>query len=156
MNLNLTLIGQAISFAIFVVFCMKYVWPPIMTAMRERQAKIAEGLAAAERGAQAQEVAQQEAASALGEAKAQAADIISQAQKRGNEIVEEAQATARSEGERLVASAHAEIEQERIRAQEELRKQVASVAIAGAEKILRSEIDKKAHGKVLDDLVAQI
>ncbi len=156
MNLNLTLIGQAISFAIFVVFCMKYVWPPIMTAMRERQAKIAEGLAAAERGAQAQEVAQQEAASALAEAKAQAADIIAQAQKRGNEIVEEAQASARSEGERLVASAHAEIEQERIRAQEALRKQVGSVAIAGAEKILRSEIDQKAHGKVLDDLVAQI
>jgi len=155
-NLNLTLIGQAISFAIFVVFCMKYVWPPIMTAMRERQAKIAEGLAAAERGAQAQEVAQQEAASALAEAKAQAADIIAQAQKRGNEIVEEAQASARSEGERLVASAHAEIEQERIRAQEALRKQVGSVAIAGAEKILRSEIDQKAHGKVLDDLVAQI
>lgn len=156
MNLNLTLIGQAISFAIFVVFCMKYVWPPIMTAMRERQAKIAEGLAAAERGAQAQEEAQQEAASALAEAKAQAADIIAQAQKRSNEIVEEAQVTARSEGERLVASAQAEIEQERVRAQEELRKQVSSIAVAGAEKILRSEIDQKAHGKVLDDLVAQI
>lgn len=156
MNLNLTLIGQAISFAIFVVFCMKFVWPPIMTAMRERQAKIAEGLAAAERGAQAQEEAQKEAASALAEAKAQAADIIAQAQKRSNEIVEEAQTSARSEGERLIAAAHTEIEQERIRAKEELRKQVASIAVAGAEKILRSEIDQKAHGKVLDDLVAQI
>ena len=156
MNLNLTLIGQAISFAIFVMFCMKYVWPPVMGALRERQEKIAESLAAAEQGAQRREEAEAEIATMVQDAKAQAAEIVAAAQKRGNEIVEESKNTARSEGERLKASAQAEIEQEVVTARETLRKQVGSIAVDGAKKILGSEVNAYAHAKVLDDLVGQI
>ncbi len=156
MNLNLTLVGQAISFAIFVMFCMKYVWPPIMGALRERQEKIAESLAAAEQGAQRREEAEAEIATLLQDAKAQAAEIVAAAQKRGNEIVEESKNTARTEGERLKASAQAEIEQEVVGAREALRKQVGSIAVDGAKKILGSEVNADAHAKVLDDLVGQI
>lgn len=156
MNPNLTLLGQAISFAIFVWFCLKFVWPPVITALRQRQTTIAEGLAAAERGAQAKELAEQRAKETLKEAKQQAADIIAQAQKRGNQMVEEAKATARSEGERIKQAAQAEIEQEINRAKESLRTQVGAIAIAGAERILKREIDAKTHQKVLDELVGQI
>jgi len=155
-NLNLTLLGQAISFAIFVIFCMKYVWPPIMGALRERQAKIAESLAAAEQGEQRREEAEAEIATMLQDAKAQAAEIVAAAQKRGNEIVEDSKATARSEGERLVAAAQSEIEQEVIGAREALRKQVGSIAVDGARKILGSEVNADSHAKVIDDLVGQI
>ena len=156
MNLNLTLVGQAISFAIFVMFCMKYVWPPIMGALRERQEKIAESLAAAEQGEQRREEAEAEIAKMVQDAKAQAAEIVAAAQKRGNEIVEESKNTARTEGERLKASAQAEIEQEVVTARETLRKQVGSIAVDGARKILGSEVNADAHAKVLDDLVGQI
>lgn len=156
MNLNLTLLGQAISFAIFVIFCMKYVWPPIMGALRERQAKIAESLAAAEQGEQRREEAEAEIATMLQGAKAQAAEIVAAAQKRGNEIVEDSKATARSEGERLVTAAQSEIEQEVISAREALRKQVGTIAIEGARKILGSEVNADSHAKVIDDLVGQI
>ncbi len=156
MNLNLTLLGQAISFAFFVWFCMKYVWPPVIAALNERQAKIAEGLAAAEQGAQQREEAEQEINDLLSDAKAQAAEIVAQAQKRGNEIIEESKDGARSEGERLKQSAQAEIEQEVVQAREALRQQVSSIAVQGASKILGSEIDEKSHAKVLDELVAQI
>jgi len=155
-NLNLTLIGQAISFAIFVLFCMKYVWPPIMGALRERQAKIAESLAAAEEGEQRREEAEAEIATLLRDAKAQAAEIVAQAQKRGNDLVEDSKTTARTEGERLKLSAQAEIEQEVVAARESLRKQVGSIAVDGARKILGSEVNADAHAKVLDDLVGQI
>lgn len=156
MNLNLTLIGQAISFAIFVIFCMKYVWPPIMGALRERQAKIAESLAAAEQGEQRREEAEAEIETILQDAKAQAAEIVAAAQKRANEMVEDSKETARSEGERLMASAQSEIEQEVISAREALRKQVGSIAIDGARKILGAEVNADAHAKVIDDLVGQI
>ena len=156
MNLNLTLLGQAISFAIFVIFCMKYVWPPIMGALRERQAKIAESLAAAEQGEQRREEAEAEIATMLQDAKAQAAEIVAAAQKRANEMVEDSKATARTEGERMIASAKAEIEQEAVGAREALRKQVGSIAIDGARKILGSEVNPDAHAKVIDDLVGQI
>lgn len=156
MNINLTLIGQAISFAIFVMLCMKYVWPPIMTAMRERQDKIAQSLAAAEQGAQRQEEAEKEVETMLQDAKAQAAEIVAQAQKRGNEIIEESKTTARSEGDRLKAAAQSEIEQEVITAREDLRKQVGSIAVAGAGKILGSEVNADSHAKVIDDLVGQL
>lgn len=156
MNLNLTLLGQAISFSIFVLFCMKYVWPPIMGALRERQEKIAESLAAAEKGEQRREEAEAEIATMVQDAKAQAAEIVAQAQKRANEIVEESKTTARSEGERLKASAHAEIEQEVIGARESLRKQVGSIAVEGARRILGSEVDERSHARVIDDLVGQI
>ncbi len=156
MNINLTLIGQAISFAIFVSLCMKYVWPPVMTALRERQDKIAQSLADAEQGAQRREEAEAEVETMLQDAKAQAAEIVAQAQKRGNEIIDESKATARSEGERLKAAAQSEIEQEVVTAREDLRKQVGSIAVAGAGKILGSEVNAESHAKVLDDLVGQL
>lgn len=156
MNLNLTLFGQAISFAIFVLFCMKYVWPPIMTALRERQDKIAESLAAAEKGEQRREEAEAEIATMMQDAKAQAAEIVAQAQKRRNEMIEEAEKDARARGEQIVSQAHAEIEQEVIGARESLRKQVGSIAVDGARRILGGEVNEASHAKVIDDLVGQI
>ncbi len=156
MNINLTLIGQAISFAIFVYLCMKHVWPPVMGALRERQDKIAQSLADAEQGAQRREEAEEEVHTMLQDAKAQAAEIIAQAQKRGNEIVEESKNTARSEGERLKQAAQADIDQEVVTARETLRKQVGAIAIAGAGKILGTEVNADAHASVIDDLVGQL
>ena len=156
MNINLTMLGQLISFAIFVFLCMKYVWPPVMAALRERQDKIAQSLADAEQGAQRREEAEQEVNTMLQDAKAQAAEIVAQAQKRSNELVEESKNTARTEGERLMASAQADIEQEVVSARETLRKQVSSIALQGASKILGTEINADAHAKVLDDLVGQL
>lgn len=156
MNINATLIGQAISFIFFVWFCMKFVWPPIMSALEERKKKIADGLAAAERGKHEKELADQRAKEVIGEAKQEASTIIAQAQKRASEIVEEAKETARTEGERIVAAANAEIEQEVNRAKEHLRGQVVSIAVAGAGRVLRREIDEKAHDDLLKDLVSQI
>ena len=156
MNINLTLIGQTLTFIVFVWFTMKFVWPPIMTALNERKKKIADGLAAAERGAHEKELAEKKAAEVLHEAKQQAQDIINQAQKRASEIVEESKQTARGEAERIVSAANAEIEQEVNRAREELRGQVANLAVAGASKILKREIDAKANEDLLKDLVAQI
>ncbi|PHS31858.1 MAG: F0F1 ATP synthase subunit B [Methylophaga sp.] len=156
MNLNATIIGQMIAFAIFVAFCMKYVWPPIMAALDERTKKIADGLAAAERGRHEQELAEKRAQQVIHEAKDQANEIISQAQRRGNEIVDESKDNARVEGERILTSAQAEIEQEANKARDELRTQVGSIALAGAEKILGREIDKKSHTALLEELVSRI
>jgi len=156
MTINATLLGQAISFALFVLFCMKFVWPPLIGALRERQATIAEGLAAAEKSAQAQELAQEEADKMIADAKTQASEIVSQAQRRNNEIVEEAKLTAVTESDRIKATAQAEMEQEVVTARESLRKEVSSVAVAGAEKILKREVDPKAHASILDDLIAKI
>jgi len=156
MNINLTLIGQAISFAIFVFLCMKHVWPPVMAALRERQDKIAQSLADAEQGAQRREEAEQEVETMLRDAKAQAAEIVAQAQKRGNEIIEESKTTARSEGDRLKAAAQSEIDQEVVTARETLRAQVGSLAVAGAGKILGAEVNAESHAKVIDDLVGQL
>jgi F-type H+-transporting ATPase subunit b len=156
MNLNATIFGQMIAFAIFVAFCMKYVWPPITAALDERTKKIADGLAAAERGRHEQELAEKRAQQVIHEAKDQANEIISQAQHRGNELVDESKDTARIEGERILNSAQAEIEQEANKAKDELRTQVASIALAGAEKILGREIDKKSHTALLEELVSRI
>ncbi|VAX11031.1 ATP synthase F0 sector subunit b [hydrothermal vent metagenome] len=156
MNINLTLFGQSITFVFFVWFCMKFVWPPIMAALDERKKKIANGLAAAERGEHEQELAEKRATEVLHEAKQQAQEIIGQSQKRSSEIVEEAKTTARNEGERLLIAARAEIEQEVNRAREELRGQVAILAIAGASKVLKREIDAAANEDLLNDLVAQL
>ena len=136
MNMNATLIGQAIAFAIFIAFCMKYVWPPIMQALEDRTKKIAEGLAAAERGRHEQELAEKRAQQVIHEAKEQANEIISQAQRRGNDIVDESKESARVECERILTTAQAEIEQEANRAKDELRGQVSTIALAGAAKIL--------------------
>ncbi len=156
MNINLTLIGQSIAFIFFAMFCMKYVWPPITGALAERKKKIAEGLEAAERGMQSQEQAQVQVQAQLTEAKQQASEIINQAQKRASEIVEEAKGTATQEGERIKAAAHSDIEKEINRAKEQLRAQVSTLAVAGAEKVLNKEINADAHRAVLDDLAAQI
>ena len=134
MNINYTLIGQMIFFAIFVLFCMKYVWPPILAAMTEREKKISDGLAAADRASKDLELAQKKAVQELKEAKVQAAELIEQANKRANQIVDEAKESARQEGDRLIAAAKSEIEQEKNRVKEELRKEVAAIAVAGAEK----------------------
>jgi F-type H+-transporting ATPase subunit b len=156
MNINLTLIVQLISFALFVWFCMKFVWPPVMGALDARKKTIADGLAAAERGKHEQELAEKRAKELLAETKEQAAELIAQAQKRASEIVEESKNEARSEGQRLLEAARAEIEQEVNRAREQLRSQVVALAVAGAGKVLAREIDAKAHADLLDDLVANL
>ena len=156
MNINATLIGQTISFFLFVWFCKKYVWPPMVNAMQERQTQIADGLAAAEQGQQAQEVAEKEAAQLISDAKSQAADIVASAEKRGNAVVEEAKTSATSEKERIVASAQAEVEQDVHTAREALRGQVSSIAVAAASKIVDKEIDESAHAGLIEDLVKQL
>jgi F-type H+-transporting ATPase subunit b len=156
MNFNATLIGQMITFAVFVWFCMKYIWPPLMAALDERNARISEGLAAAQRGQQDLEEAQAKVGESLGEAKQQAQEIINQAQKRANEIVDEAKDAARGEADKIKAAATADIDQQINSAREHLRKEVSSIALAGAEQILKREVDARAHAVVLDELVAQI
>jgi len=156
MNINLTLIGQSITFAVFVWFCFRFVWPPIVNALAERRKQIADGLAAAERGQHEQELAEKKAARHIKDAKTQAAEIITLAQKRASEIVDESKSDARVEAERIIAGANAEIEQEANRAREQLRKEVVKLAIAGAEKILKQEVDAKAHENSLNDLASQL
>ena len=156
MNINLTLIGQSIAFIVFVWFCMKFIWTPLMGALEERKKKIADGLAAAERGKQEQELSAKRGAEVIREAKAKAAEIIVGAEKRGAEIVDEAKAEAKIEGERIVSGAQSEIEQEINRAREQLRSEVAALATAGAEQILGREVDANAHRKMLDDLATQL
>jgi len=151
-NMNLTILGQLIAFAIFVWFCMKYVWPPITSAMQEREKKIADGLDAANRAERDLELAQEKAASQLRESKEKAAEIIEQANKRANQIVDEAKDTARAEGDRIVAAAQAEVEQEVNRAKEALRKQVSELAVEGAAKILGKSVDSSAHADLQNNL----
>jgi len=156
MNINATLIGESIAFIVFVVFCMKFVWPPIMAAIEERQKTIADGLAASDRAAKDLELAQEKATAQLKEAKAQAAEIVEAAKKREAQLIEEAAEKAQTERDKIIASGHAEIESERNRAKEELRQQVATLAVAGAEKILERSIDAAAHSDILDKLVAEL
>ena len=150
MNINLTLIGQSITFAIFVWFCMKYVWPPIVNALEARRKQIADGLAAADRGKHELELAARKSTEALYEAKLKAVDIIAQAEKRAAQVIDEAKNDAKIEGDRQIAAAKAEIDQEIHRARESLRGQVAQLVMVGAEKVLRREIDAKAHGDLLE------
>jgi F-type H+-transporting ATPase subunit b len=156
MNINATLLGQTIMFAMFVWFCMKFVWPPIMAALDARRKQIADGLAAAERGKHDLDLAAKRSAELLREAKEKAAEIIALGDKRSSEIVEEAKLQAKAEGDRIVAAAKSEIDQEVFRAKEHLRTQVSAVALAGAGKILGREIDAKAHNDLLEKLVAEI
>ncbi|WP_295802647.1 F0F1 ATP synthase subunit B [uncultured Microbulbifer sp.] len=156
MNINLTLIGQSITFLAFVWFCWKFVWPALLGVMQEREQKIATGLQEAERAEKDLELAKQKAAEQLKQAKAQAAEIIDGANKRANQIVDEAKEAARSEGDRLKAAAQAEIEQEVNRAKEQLRSRVAALSVAGAEKILSVNIDAKAHDDLIEKLAAEL
>jgi F-type H+-transporting ATPase subunit b len=155
-NLNATLIGELIAFIVFVLFCMKYVWPPIIGAIEARQQKIADGLAASDRAEQDLRLAQENAKKQLIEAKAQGSALIDQAKKREAQIIEEAAVKAQAEREKILAQAKAEVEAERIRAKEDLRKQVAALAVAGAERILQREIDEAAHSDILEKLVAEL
>ncbi len=156
MNINLTIIGQAIAFFIFVVFCMKYVWPPITAALAERKRKIAEGLDAADRAERDLQLAQEKATENLRKGKEEAAAIIEQANKRANQIIEEAKEKALEEANRVKAAKEAELEQEVNQARETLRSQVAALALAGAEKVLEASIDKKAHAKLVEKLAAEL
>lgn len=156
MNINATLLGQAIAFVLFVWFCMKYVWPPLMAAIENRQKNIADGLAAADRAAKDLGLAQANASDKLKEAKKAAAEIIDQANKRKNQILEESQNDAKVERQKILDQGRAEIETERNRARDELRKQVAVLAMAGAEKILERSIDQNVHQDILNDITAKL
>ncbi len=156
MNINATMLGQMIAFAFFVWFCMKYVWPPLTAALAERQKRIADGLEAADKASRDLEQAQENVAEQLKEAKAQAASIIDQANKRASQIIEEAKEQGREEGQRMIVGAQAEIEQEVNRAKEQLRAQVAKIAISGAEKILEASIDEAAHAKLTEKLAESL
>ena len=156
MNINLTLIAQAVSFAILIWFTVKFVWPPLLTAIETRQKEIADGLAAGERGRDELEQAAKRSTDVVNEARQRASEIIAQAEKRAATLIEEAKGSAKVEGDRIVASAKAEVEQEVNRAKEGLRSQVATLAIAGAEKILRKEIDAKAHEDILNAIAKEL
>ncbi|MCJ8338450.1 MAG: F0F1 ATP synthase subunit B [Pseudomonadales bacterium] len=156
MNINLTIIGQIIAFFFFVVFCMKYVWPPITAALEERKKKIAEGLDAADRAERDLLAAKEQAEADMQDSKEQSAAIIEQANKRASQIVDEAKEAAHVEAERIKLAAQADIEQEVNRAKETLRTQVAVLAIAGAEKILEATVDEAAHAKLVDKLAAEL
>lgn len=156
MNINATLLVQALSFAALIWFTVRFVWPSLTDAIDDRNKRIADGLAAAEKGRQALEVSSRQADEALKEARNRATEILAQAEKRAAELVEQAKLQARDEGEREKAAAKAEIEQEVARARESLREHVAMLAVAGAEKILRREVDVKVHADLLADVRARL
>ncbi len=149
MNLNATLFAQLVVFFILAWFTMQFVWPPIVKALDERAKKIADGLAAAERGKHDLELATKRSTEALREGKEKAAELIANAEKRGAQLIEEAKANAKAEADRIVAGAKAEVEQEAVRAKEQLREQVAALVVTGAEQILRREINAQAHSDIL-------
>ncbi len=156
MNINATLLGQSIAFAIFVTFCMKFVWPPLMAAITERQKKIEDGLNAAEKAKADLASAEAEVEKELGEAKAKAAALIEQANKNANQMIEDAKVQAQVEGERIVKQARASIDQEINQAREALRGQVAELAVIGAEKILQEKVDEQKHASMLEVLAAKL
>lgn len=156
MNINMTFLGQMLSFALLIWFTMKFIWPPMNRAIEERQKKIADGLAAAERSQHDLAEAQQSVDAAMRDARTKANEVIEQAHQRANQIVEQAKTDAMVEGTRQKALADAEILSAQNRAREDLRKQVSSLAISGAEKLLHREIDASAHKALLDELAAQL
>ena len=156
MNINLTLIGQSITFFVFVWFCYAYVWPPLVNALTERKKQIADGLAAAEQGQKDFAEAQEKSSAEIEKGKEQAASIIAAAQKRHDEIVEEAKDDAKAEAARIKESALSEIEQEKEKARQDLRDQVAALAVSGAEQILMREVDQSAHNEVLAKISQQL
>jgi F-type H+-transporting ATPase subunit b len=155
-NFNATLIGQLIAFTVFVAFCMMYVWPPLIAAIEERQKKIADGLAASDRAEKDLELAQSSATEQLREAKMQASKIVEQAKNRANQLVEEETQKGHAEREKIIAQGYAEVEAEKNRVKEDLRKQVAALAISGAQKILAREIDAAAQNDIVEKLVKEL
>ena len=156
MNLNVTLLAQAVTFFVFIFFCAKFLWPPMVRAIEARQKQIADGLAAAEEGKKSLESAAQQSSVAIAQARARATEIVAQAENRVSQMIEEAKTAAKAEGDREKAAAKSEIEQEVSRAKETLRTQVAALAVAGAEKILKREVDAKAHAALLADVQKQL
>ena len=156
MNINFTLIAQAITFAIFIWFTVKFVWPPLLNAIEKRQKEIADGLAAANEGKMSLEVASKKNAEALEQTKQKSSEILGQAEKRASQIIDDAKVAANTEAERIKSSAQSEIEQEINRAKEDLRGQISNLAIAGAEKILEKEIDQKTHADMLTKLAKDL
>ena len=156
MNFNFTLVGQLLAFILFVWFCMKYVWPPMIKILEEREKEIADGLNAASEGRRELEEANARKEEILGEAKKEAADLVGQANQRANQLVEEAKTSAQEEAEKIKVSAQNDIEQSTKRAREELRSEVATLAVAGAEKILNSEIDEKKNSELIDELTKEL
>ena len=156
MNINLTLIGQAISFAIFVLFCMKYVWPPLTSALEQRKKKISDGLSAAELGEQALEKAKVDVDLKLTDAKTEAKNIIAMAEKRQGDVLDEAGVKASEETSRKMKLAEQEVEQLSMRLKESLKKDLSKLVVEGAEMILKKEIDKNVHDKAIQDLVTKI
>lgn len=156
MNINLTLIGQSLSFLLFVFFCMKFVWPALLGAMQERESRIAQGLENADKADKDLELAKEQVVGQMKEAKNQAATIVEQANQRAIQIVEEAKETATVEADRVKTQAEAEVERQVGQAREELRGKLAALALAGAEKILGSSIDANAHNAMLEKLAAEL
>jgi F-type H+-transporting ATPase subunit b len=156
MNITVTMFAQMIVFGAFIWFTKAFVWPPLLRAIEARQKQIADGLAAAEQGKKSLESSSKQAEVAIAEARGRAAEIVAQAEKRGSQVIEEAKAAAKAEGVREKAAAKADIQQEASRAREQLREQVAALAVAGAEKILRREVDAKAHADLLDGIKKQL
>lgn len=156
MSFNLTLIAQAVAFALFIWFTVRFVWPPLLRAIEARQKTIADGLAAADQGRKSLETSTRQADDAIKAARERAAEIVAQAEKRAAQMVEEAKVVAKDEGAREKTAAKAEIEQEVARAREQLREQVATLAVAGAEKILRREVDATAHADLLEGIKRQL
>jgi F-type H+-transporting ATPase subunit b len=156
MNFNLTLIAQALVFAAFIWFTVRFVWPPLLRAMDARQKTIADGLAAAEQGKRSLEASTRQADEEMRKTRERATEVLAQAEKRAAQMIDEARTAAKEEGNREKAAAKAEIAQEVTRAREQLRDHVASLAVAGAEKILRREVDAKAHAELLDSIKKQL
>lgn len=156
MNINLTLIGQAISFTIFVWFCMRFIWPPVINALEARKKRIADGLADADAAKTERERAEQEAQQTTGQAREEASRILAQAERRAGEIVAEARTAAKTEGERILTQAQEEIDKNTQQVREQLRGEVAALAVAGAEAVLRREVDAEAHAEALDQLAERL
>lgn len=156
MNINLTLIGQSLTFLVFVFFCMKFVWPALLGVMQEREQRIAQGLENADKADKDLELAKKNAVEQMGEAKQQAASIVEQANKRAAQIVDEAKEAATAEADRIKAQAQAEVERQVSQAREELRSKVSELAVVGAEKILGASVDASAHNAMLDKLAAEL
>jgi len=156
MDINATLLGQMLVFGILIWFSWKFIWPPLVKAVEDRQKKIADGLAAAERGQKELHQASGEAAGIVNEARDKALKIVDQANRRSNEIIEEARSTAITEGQRLVGDARQEVALEQSRARDALRKDVAQLAVAGASRLLEREIDAKAHADLIEKLAREI
>ena len=156
MDFNLTLIGQTVAMIVFVWFCMKFIWPPVMKAIEQRRKEIADGIAAGEKGQKELADARHGSEAILADARQKAMQVVDLAHKRGNDLVAEAKTTATAEGQRLVSQAKGEIANEQNRARDGLRKEVAALALAGATKVLGREVDAQAHAQLLDELAAEL